>query len=96
MKKVLILSDGRHGHLNQSIAFAKCLNAAYDIVPVRFRSKWAKGVSFILDRVHFYTDLLHISSPLPDVAYDGVVSAGSDTYYLNKFLSKNCMPDLSQ
>ena len=88
MKKLLILSDGRPGHLNQSIAFAKYLNAAYDIVPVKFRSKWAKGVSLVLDRMHLYTDLLHISSPLPDVAYDGVVSAGSETYYLNKFLSK--------
>ncbi|MDD2450462.1 MAG: ELM1/GtrOC1 family putative glycosyltransferase [Sulfurovum sp.] len=88
MKKLLILSDGRPGHLNQSIAFAKYLNVTYDIVPVKFRSKWAKGVSFVFDRVHFYTDLLHISSPPPDVTYDGVVSAGSDTYYLNKFLSK--------
>ena len=88
MKKLLILSDGRPGHLNQSIAFAKYVNAAYDIIPVKFRSKWAKSVSFVLDRMHFYTDLLHISSPLPDVTYDGVVSAGSDTYYLNKFLSR--------
>jgi len=88
MKKILILSDGRTGHLNQSIAFAKYVNAAYDIVPVKFRSKWAKGVSFVLDRVHLNTDGLHIFPSLPDGVYDGVVSTGSDTYYLNKVLSK--------
>lgn len=88
IKKTLILSDDRAGHVNQSIAFAKCLDAAYEIVPVKFRSKWAKWLSLLLDRAHLSTDLLYAPYTIPNAAYDRVVSTGSGTYYLNKFLSK--------
>ncbi len=88
IKQILILSDGRAGHVNQSIAFAKCLDAAYEIVPVRFRSRWTKWLSFLFDRVHLYTDLLYAPYTIPNASYDSVVSAGSGTYYFNKFLSR--------
>lgn len=88
IKKTLILSDDRVGHVNQSIAFAKCLDAAYEIVPVKFRSKWAKWLSLLLDRAHLSTDLLYAPYTISNAAYDRVVSTGSGTYYLNKFLSK--------
>lgn len=36
---MLILSDGRMGHLNQLLALAHYLKASYGIVPVRFTCK---------------------------------------------------------
>jgi len=88
LKKILILSDGRAGHLNQSIAFAKCMNEEYEVVSIKFRSKWLKWLSIIFDKLHLSTDLLYSQYIIEDAKYDMIVSTGSSTYYLNKFLSQ--------
>ncbi len=49
-KRLLILSDGKPGHVNQSIAFARHLGCDYDVCQVRFKSRWAKGLSYFFDR----------------------------------------------
>ena len=51
MKKVLILTDGKAGHENQSKAFVRALGCEFDLVEVRFKSKFAKTISYLLD--HF-------------------------------------------
>jgi len=85
---ILILSDGRMGHLNQSIAFAKHLNAHYEIIPVNFRYKICKLLSYAFDKCKIYTPkLFHIKS-LPETPFDLIVSAGSSTYYATKTVSK--------
>jgi len=88
LNKILILSDGRAGHLNQSIAFVKCMNAEYEIVSINFRSKWLKWLSIIFDKLHISTDLLYSQYTIENAKYDMIVSTGSSTYYLNKFLSQ--------
>lgn len=85
---ILILSDGRVGHLNQSIAFAKHLKAHYEIIPVSFTCKAFKLLSYLFDRVKIYTFKLFDIAPLPEVTFDLIVSAGSSTYYATKTLSK--------
>ena len=50
MKKVLILTDGKAGHENQSKAFARALGCEYDLVGVHFKSKFHKALSYLLDR----------------------------------------------
>jgi len=85
---ILIISDGRMGHLNQSIAFAKHLNAHYEIIPVTFRYKIYKVLSYVLDYFKIYTQALFHAHTLPRTSFDLVVSAGSSTYYANKTLSK--------
>ncbi len=55
VSKALIISDGKKGHLNQSIAFCKYMDLTYDIVEVRFKNRFLKSLSYILDRVGFYT-----------------------------------------
>ncbi len=55
LKQILIISDGRKGHLNQSIALAKYLGYEYNIIEVNFKSKIHKVISYILDNVGFYT-----------------------------------------
>ncbi|DAB40316.1 MAG TPA: hypothetical protein CFH81_08965 [Sulfurovum sp. UBA12169] len=88
IKKVLILSDGRAGHVSQSVALAKYAGATYDIVQVAFKSKAAKLLSMILDACHVYTQHIYDEYKIPESDYDAVVSAGSSTYYLNKTISK--------
>jgi len=43
MKKILIISDGKPGHLNQSIAFCKIKEINYDILEIKFKSKFHKA-----------------------------------------------------
>jgi mitochondrial fission protein ELM1 len=54
-KKILILSDRRAGHLNQSIAFCKYMKLDYDIVEVRFKNRFLRLLSYLFDRVGIYT-----------------------------------------
>ena len=89
MKRILIISDGKPGHLNQSIAFCKIKNISYDILEVKFKSKFHKLLSYAYDKVDYYTDNLfqEYKNHYYDF-YDAIVSCGSSTYYFNKFISK--------
>lgn len=89
MKRILIISDGKPGHLNQSIAFCKIKNISYDILEVKFKSKFHKIASYLFDRVNFFTESLfeEHKNYYPDF-YDAIVSTGSGTYYFNKLIGK--------
>ena len=89
MKRILIISDGKPGHLNQSIAFCKIKDISYDILEVKFRSKFHKALSYVFDKFDFFTDTLfeEYKKCYFDF-YDAVVSAGSGTYYFNKLIGK--------
>ena len=86
MSRALILSDGRMGHLNQSLAFVKYLNVPYDVVPVKFKYKWGKALSYILDKMGIYTDKLFDLQI--DKTYNMVVGTGSTTAYATKVIAK--------
>jgi len=89
MKRILIISDGTPGHLNQSIAFCKIKNISYDILEVKFKLKIFKLFSYILDKFDRYSDELFKNYRKYNYDfYDAVVSTGSSTYYFNKFISK--------
>ncbi len=86
-RPVLILSDGKPGHLNQSVAFARHLGLSFEIRPVVFRHRFCKALSYLLDRPGILTDsLFHIEGDLPECC--AVVSAGSATYYANRVTAK--------
>lgn len=85
--RLLILSDGKPGHVNQSIAFARHMSADFDLLPVSFRFNWLKGFSYIADRMGLYSTLF-FSQRATETGYDAIVSAGSGTYYINKVLAK--------
>ncbi len=84
-KKVLIISDSKAGHLNQSIAFCRLKNIDYDIFEIDSQSKIKKLFSYLLDFFHIYIDLY--GCKLENKNYDAIVSTGSSTYYLNKYLA---------
>ena len=58
MSKALILTDGKAGHENQSKAFARALGCEFDLVPVAFKSKFAKTLSYLLDNLGIHTPRL--------------------------------------
>ncbi len=80
---ILILSDGKAGHLNQSIAFAKLKNLKYDILPVNNN---IKPLTYLLDFFKIYIDFFSLHVEPKD--YKAIVSTGSSTYYANKYLAK--------
>ena len=85
-QRLLILSDTKPGHVNQSIAYARHLGMAYDLVEVTFKYRFFKGLSYLADRLGIYTDWL-FDAQLPTFEYAAVVSAGSGTYYANRAVS---------
>ena len=89
MKRILIISDGKAGHLNQSIAFCKIKEVSYDILEVKFRSKFHKALSYLFDRFDYFTDILfdEYKRYYFDF-YDAIISAGSGTYYFNKYIAQ--------
>ena len=102
MGKALILTDGKAGHENQSKALARALGCEYEIVEVAFRSKFAKVLSYLFDRVGIRTQALwkfvpkvfDSTEPLPPLPEpfqpSAVLGTGSGTFYAAKSLAKAC------
>jgi len=88
MGRILVLSDDRMGHLNQSLAFVKYTDISCDIVSVKFKSRWRKLLSYILDNMGIYTESLFDIEIDKTYDYDIVVGTGSTTAYLTKVLAK--------
>jgi mitochondrial fission protein ELM1 len=87
-EKLLILSDGKPGHLNQSIAFARLLGYDYTVCRVAFPGRFTKGLSYLCDRLGIYSPALFTTvDPLPERC-GAIVSAGSTTYYANRTLGR--------
>ena len=90
MKKILILTDGKAGHENQSKAFARALGCDFDLVEVHFKSKFHKALSYLFDHLNIGTrKLLCSPSPLAFTSsYCGVIGTGSGTFYAAKAFAK--------
>ena len=91
MDKVLILTDGKAGHENQSKAFARALGCDYDLVEVHFKSKALKALSYLLDRVGVRT--LRLLSSAVDcnrlqAKPVAVIGTGSGTFSAAKAVAK--------
>ena len=89
--KVLILTDGKAGHENQSRAFASALGLDFDVAEVHFRGRFAKAASSLLDRLGVVSprllDMGGADKPaLPQ--YRAVIGTGSGTFYAAKALAE--------
>ena len=83
---ILILSDGKPGHYNQAVAFARLQGLSFEIREVAFRNRACKALSYLFDALHISTSrLFTITGDVPSC--NAIVSAGSDTYYANRVLS---------
>lgn len=86
--KILILTDGKAGHENQSKAFARQLGYEAELLPVQFKSKVHKALSYLFDRLGLRTIALlkGVDSPTGEIA--AVLGTGSGTFYAAKALAK--------
>ena len=87
-RKVLILTDGKAGHENQSKAFARALGCAFDLVEIHFRSAFHKALSYLFDRLGIHS--LGLFKSIPDANHDyvAVLGTGSGTFYAAKTLAR--------
>lgn len=83
----IILTDGKAGHENQSRAFARALGCEATVVPVQFKSKVHKSLSYLFDRVGVRTLSLFDTFDAPAEA-NVVIGTGSGTFYAAKSLAK--------
>jgi len=87
MKKLLIVTDGKAGHENQSKAFCTALGYDFDCVRTSYPSRAHKAFSYAADRLgllceHPFT-LEHT-----DGYYSAVVCAGSTAFYPGKVVAR--------
>jgi len=64
------------------------MNVSYDIVEVRFKNRFFKILSYVLDRLGVYVQFLFNASEISENRYEMVVCAGSGTYYAAKTFSQ--------
>ena len=89
MKKLLIVSDGKAGHENQSKAFCQAMGYAYDCVQARYPWRIHKALSFLADRVNIHTPrLFKMEEVPPDNFYAAVVCTGSGAFYPGKVTAR--------
>ena len=91
--RVLVLTDGKAGHENQSRAFARALGCECDVVEVHFRGKAAKAASYLLDGVgvgclSLLDGLGEAAARQTDRPYSAVIGTGSGTFYAVKSLAR--------
>lgn len=86
--KILILTDGKAGHENQSKAFARALGYEAELLPVRFKSKFHKALSYLLDKLGIRTLALFKDLKVPEGGVVAVLGTGSGTFYAAKALAQ--------
>lgn len=89
-RKVLILTDGKAGHENQSKAFARALGCDFDLVEIHFKSAFHKTLSYLFDRLGIHTLSLFANHEprTTNHAYAAVLGTGSGTFYAAKSLAR--------
>ena len=90
MNKVLILTDGKAGHENQSRAFARALGCDSELLPVQFKSPFAKALSYLLDLFGILT--LKVFKDYKGLdglkGLKAVLGTGSSTFYAAKVVAR--------
>ena len=89
-RRVLILTDGKAGHENQSKAFARALGCEFDLVEIHFKSAFHKALSYLFDHLGIHTLSLFANHEprTANHAYAAVLGTGSGTFYAAKSLAR--------
>lgn len=81
--KLLIVTDGKAGHENQSKAFCNALGYEYDCVRAHYPTRFHKALSYLIDRLGLILDYPFKIEPT-DGYYSAVVCTGSTAFYPGK------------
>ncbi|MEI7900439.1 MAG: ELM1/GtrOC1 family putative glycosyltransferase [bacterium] len=87
MRKLLIVTDGKAGHENQSKAFCSALGYGYDCVRVAYPTRFHKAFSYVADRLGLLSERLFTSGQTNGY-YAAVVCAGSTAFYPGKVTAR--------
>ncbi len=85
-KRILILSDGKAGHENQSRALCAGLGVTYAVARVAYGSRVAKAASYLWDRLGICSRSLFDVTPF-EGTFDAVIGTGSSTFFPAKVLA---------
>lgn len=86
-KKLLIVTDGKAGHENQSKAFCSALGYAFDCVRASYPTPFHKGLSYLVDRLGLVWDY-PFKIEQTDGYYAAVVCTGSTAFYPGKIAAR--------
>lgn len=84
----MIVSDGKRGHENQSLAFAKICSLNHHVLLVGYKSRFYKLLSYIFDFFAIYIPIFEYRVPKHNNKYKYIVCCGTTTYYPAIYLSK--------
>lgn len=79
-KRILIISDGKAGHENQSRALCAGLGVSCEITRLAYHTRAAKGATYLWDRLGIRTRKGFDLTPF-EGTFDAVIGAGSSTFY---------------
>ncbi len=86
-KKLLIVTDGKPGHENQSKAFCSALGYDYDCVRTSYPTRFHKALSYLVDRLGLVLDY-PFKIEQTDGYYAAVVCTGSTAFYPGKIAAR--------
>ncbi|NLL83641.1 MAG: hypothetical protein GX230_05295 [Lentisphaerae bacterium] len=86
---LLIISDGKPGHVNQSRALCDALGRPFAVVEVAYRQRLFKALAYLADRCGMsFSSLYRVTSPLPEGPFAAVVCTGSTAFYPGKIFAR--------
>ena len=86
-KHILIISDGKAGHENQSRALCAGLGVSCEVARVAYPSRFAKAATYLWDRLGVRSRKWFDVTPF-EGTFDAVVGAGSGTFFPVKVLAR--------
>ena len=86
-KRILIVSDGKAGHENQSRALCAGLGVSCEVTRLAYHSRAAKAASYLWDRLGLRSRKGFDLTPY-EGKFDAVIGTGSSTFYPVKVLAR--------
>ena len=86
-KRVLIISDGKAGHENQSRALCAGLGVSCEVARVAYASRFAKAATYAWDRLNILSRKWFDVTPF-EGTFDAVIGTGSGTFFPVKVLAR--------
>lgn len=87
MKKILIVTDGKAGHENQSQALCEALGYSFDLLQTSYPCRVRKALSYAADQMGILTSKL-FRAEAPSGDYAAVVCTGSTAFYPGKVIAR--------